>query len=233
MNDSERLKREKLKEALWKVEMMEEDADYNELPEPMLSKGFRREIKRLNKMPLSSLKADKRKRWEKRLAVAVVVFITTILFNKPVKALVRSLVEVRNINYNGKISFEYDIKEGHNVPEYLEEKYIPGWIPEGYELDKMMWYERDVTLICSADYINSDGHVIYFVQNIVSKGKSRYAAGADFDVVFINDIEGKLYTGLELNGLDWNDESYAYSIDYSNLTEEEVVKIAESLVKYK
>lgn len=235
MNDSERLKREKLKEALWRAENMEEDIDYSNLPEPILSKKFRKEIKRLDEMAVVIEKNNRRrmKNWEKWIVAAAVLMFVIILSAKPVNAIVKGIIEIRYINHGGYTTYEYDIKEDNKKLECLEEKYIPGWVPEGYELEKMTWYDREDTGMCAAEYINEDGKCIGFIQSIPEVGGRKDSEDAIVTIVNINGNEGRLYTNLMLNGLKWDDEKYIYSINFDDLTEEEVVKIAESLIEYK
>ncbi len=227
--------KEKLKAALWEAELRDDrnSKNYDDMPEIKFSKDFEAKVDEFEKMAGKVERKHKKKVvWKVIGTVAAAILLMFVFANKTVQANLRALVEFAYKDRIVRTEMDYDVKYDYDAPKVLEEKYVPGWVPEGYTLDKMTWYEREGATMCGVTYRNDEGEKISFGQKTVYVKTTKETEGAIVTQVDINGNEGRLYTNLGLNGLYWTDGRYAYSIDYDNLTDEEVIEIAESIILY-
>ncbi|MBN1134398.1 MAG: DUF4367 domain-containing protein [Methanosarcinaceae archaeon] len=168
----------------------------------------------------------------------------------------QSIIEYRNFKVNTGITdeeFEFEIPEGAEVinigdfenllPEEitLEEAQdaskfdiiLPSYLPEGYEFNYAMLINNTIGVLnleeaVTLTYSNSE-NVFIISEKFYEGEKEADSIMGNNESVFINDVEGKLYTMYgDFKMLQWEIGNAMISIS-GFLEEDELIKIAESM----
>lgn len=141
------------------------------------------------------------------------------------RAEVFNLIIESNEKYLG---IKVEEKDSTIAPRELKGDYMPNYIPEGFELDSVEEYGE--TRIIT--YINKNEQKILF--NKASNGTS-FQIDSENSIKKDIDIKGMKAIALikeDSNTLFWNNEESSFYI-FSDIKLEELIKIAESLIKNK
>lgn len=169
------------------------------------------------------------KPWKFKWGIVAAVFVGCIIMSVPVYGTVRQAVEMIFTRNEFFTTINYDVQSDKEVPEYIENKYIPQYVPEGFIVEKMYFYDDEKVKVCAISYINEQGGSIYFDQSTLDGANRKHDEGASVTQIEIKGYEAYLYTNLKNNALFWTDDEYAYSINFSGVSEEEIIKMAESI----
>ncbi len=152
-----------------------------------------------------------------------------LVISVPVYGVVRQAVEMIFTKNDYFTTIKYDVQSDVQIPEYIEHKYVPEWVPEDFSVEKMYFYEDEQVKVCAINYVNDEGGSIYFDQSTLDGANRKHDEGAVVTQVEVAGCTAYLYTNLKSNGLFWTDEEYAFSINYSGVSDEDIIKMAESL----
>lgn len=220
MND----KRAILKAALLELEKEEDLQNQVKLQEDFSDMDVRfDEFKRKN--PAKKYIRQRKMKW----GIVAAAFVGCIIMSVPVYGTVRQAVEMIFTRNEFFTTITYDVQSDLNVPEYIENKYIPQYIPEGFVTEKMYFYGDEKVKVCAISYINGQGGNIYYDQSTLDGANRKHDDGATVTKIEVNGYEAYLYTNLKSNALFWTDDEYAYSINFSGVSEAEIIQMAESV----
>ena len=114
-----------------------------------------------------------------------------------------------------------------NLPSTIQEYYLPGFLPEGYELK----VTEDFKVMYKMKYFNQDGVKIEFQQFAIKAAHmSIDTEGTTYENIKINGNSGIYFSNKGYQNFIWNDGRYGYSLS-SKITKEELRKVAESVKK--
>lgn len=216
-----------LKEAL-KISMEEdlENVTANESLEKdhIFSPAFEKKMQTLIKKTNKKHVKIKRLRVRKSIIAASLILIIVTGF------MTVEGVRIPMIKLTEKIYAEFSeiFFENHDniqVPQMIEEVYIPGYIPEGYvlteEVDEMrsmhfLFYTNDKGQRISVEQLVFGVHMAVDTEDIVT------------EEITINDMNGIIYTKRGLTSIIVNDNRYVHFVSGYE-SREELIKIVESL----
>lgn len=95
-----------------------------------------------------------------------------------------------------------------------------------------VWYDEEKTMSISERYENNKGERIILGQSVLCAGISKQTEGAIVRNIEINGYNAIWYTNLGLDGISWTDNEYSFSVDYDNLTDEDLIKITNNIIIY-
>ena len=124
-----------------------------------------------------------------------------------------------------RISFE--VPEGVEVPETIEERYVLTHIPDGYEQIEDFESPR----LVGSDYADAEGNTLSFTQASYSGLHAILdTENAEFEELQINGYKGYYLVEEELKRLIWENGAYCFHISSSNKLElEELICMAETI----
>ncbi len=164
----------------------------------------------------------------KRVASVTIAFVLMFTLSLSVEAVRSSLLELI-IQIGEDFSNVYvDNSSDSDLPQIIEEKYLPTYIPEGYEVSKV----EDNVNILRYEYINSEGNFIEYNQApIVGSSFGVNTEDSELVPILINGCEGfYCETKTNANVVFWNTDEYMFFIIADNVVSlDELIIIAESI----
>ena len=216
---------DKMKQALAELESSEDvvnaqvlSDEFADWEEKFADFKKRRSVNEMNK-PVRKF------RWGLVAAAVLCCFVISV----PVYGVVRQAVEMIFTKNDYFTTINYDVQPEVEAPEFIEHKFIPAWVPEGFVTEKMYFYDGEQVKVCAISYVSDDGCSIYFDQSTLDGANRKHDDGAVVTQVEVAGNAGYLYTNLKVNALFWTNEEYAFSINYSGVSEDDIIKMAESL----
>ena len=118
------------------------------------------------------------------------------------------------------------ITNNEDIPAVIVfQKIQPQYIPDGFEMSRLSDYEDSCLIL----YSNSQNNIISYSQQInYDSNLTTDTEGAEIETVYINSLEGIMYTNKDFNKIIFGNEKY-YFILYGQVSKEELYKIAESI----
>lgn len=139
---------------------------------------------------------------------------------------------VQVLNFLVTIDKEYtavslgESESNWNIPPEVSNMYVPSYIPEGYWLDNII-NEKTIKII---NYINGEGKTIKFREYNSSTNANFDSEDADiFKSLKINGVNGLFVLKNEMATVSWKYDDRIFAI-YAQLSEDEIVHIAESVI---
>lgn len=176
-------------------------------------------------------KRKKNNRILKRVALRVAVFIAILTIGFAITFATVEAFKITVINFIIEQKDKFSIislPESNNVsvPAELKGRYYPYYLPRGYEIESTFVDDSGVEIL----YINKNNEKInycYFDKDAM--------AGIDTEnrietSVLINGIKGSMFNKNRHNILVFSLDEYIFIIE-GNITQEEMIKIAESIKK--
>lgn len=222
----------RLKELLWLAELEDMLAENIDETPVVYSARFRRNILKYQKIAAGNMHGYSGiiRDFYKSAAVFVAAVLSSFIFSGTAYAAYRGIIEYHIVDYGDHSEIRYEISDYSELPAYLEDKYMLGYVPDGYELEKSDEYntmKQDV-------YVDSNGNELLFLQRIIGPDeKSRL--NTEYSVVeeiSVNGIKATyIYnTKLEFNMIVWCDDSYLFEITSFAISKDELIEIAENII---
>lgn len=215
----------KLKSAfeLYNQRMIESLPTDEELSKISFSETFERKMKKL-------LSLQKKTYYKlintvgKRVAIIVLTLIISLTATTfSVKALREAVIEFITETYEKftRVSIEQD--GPHLVVEF--KKTQPKYIPDGFDITVEDEYDE----FCRIVYRNSENIPICYSQQINNDSNfTTDTEGANFERIYINSLEGIMYSNKDFNKIVFGNEKYFFTLD-GKIPMEELQKMAESI----
>ncbi len=216
---------DKMKRALAELELDEDGKNSRVLSEDMLDWEEQFALFKKQQAVKDKKKPARKFRWGLVAAAVACCLVIAV----PVYGVVRQAVEMIFSKNDYFTTINYDVQSDVQVPEYIEYKYVPAWVPDGFTVEKMYFYGDEQVKVCAISYVNDDGGSIYFDQSTLDGANRKHDEGAVVTQVEVGGRVAYLYTNLAVNGVFWADDEYAFSINYSGVSNEDIIKMAESL----
>lgn len=160
----------------------------------------------------------------RRSIVAASLIIIIIAASMSVEALRLPVIKLTEKIYTEFSEILFNNEENIEVPETIEDVYVPSYIPDGYTLLE----EEDMKLMHFMVYSNENEQEIMVEQFTLSVSMAVDTEGITTEDITINKMNGIIYTKRGLTTIIINDNRYVHLISgYEN--REEIIKIAESL----
>lgn len=218
---------QKLKEALkvinqWEYENLHLETLEEVIPSPRYQKRMERLIKRQNQSYWKYVNTV-----GKRVAVFAVVLMLTFALPMSVSAVREPIVEFFVNVYEKFLEFFYDEDDIARAPEEIEKVYTLGYVPEGYELEQRVVFDKRVKTI----WKNSLGETIVFSQLLFENFHSMDSEFSNYKRITIFDIDIAFIEKNNNYSFYWNSNEYAYSLIITeNVTLEECIMLIESII---
>ena len=217
----------KLKEAFREINEWEyENLHLDTLEEVIPSTRYRKRMERL-------IKRQKQPYWRyvntvgKRVAILVVAIALTSALPMGVSAVREPVVEFFVNVYEKFVEFFYDEDDIARAPEEIEKVYTLGYVPEGYELEQRVVFDKRVKTI----WKNSLGETIVFSQLLFENFHSMDSEFSNYKRITIFDIDIAFIEKNNNYSFYWNSNEYAYSLIITeNVTLEECIMLIESII---
>lgn len=157
--------------------------------------------------------------------VAASLILVIVTASMSVEAIRIPVIRLTEKIYKEFSEIMFENKDDIEVPQKIEEVYVPAYIPEGYtlteEVDNMrsmhFWY-----------YTNEEGQEISVEQFVFRVSMSVDTEGITTEEITINDMNGIIYTKRGLTTIIVNDNRYVHFVSGYE-SREELIKIVESL----
>lgn len=230
-------RKSKIRVALLLAELADISKECLAVTQAVYSREYREKILQYHKLAvknMESLYTAGRQHYSKA-AVFIGILLSSLMITRTAYATYNYWVSSVMVDCQTHSSIQYEIPEGTRILTYLEEKYVPGYVPEGYELVQTSGYDSADAAVCSVRYEKQDVGSISYWQTIVASETERInTENASVEEVFINHLTGYYIDNpaLEFKLLIWYDEAYQYVIYSNQLTKEEMVEIATSIRRY-
>lgn len=160
----------------------------------------------------------------KKVAIIVLTFLIALTATTfGVKAIRESVIEFITETFEKftRISIESD--NNSNATEF--KKTQPKYIPEGFKISRSSDYEDSYLII----YSDSQNNIISYSQQInYDSIITTDTEGAEIETVYINSLEGIMYSNKGYNNIIFGNENYFFTL-YSDASMEELYKMAESI----
>jgi len=159
----------------------------------------------------------------KSIAAALLIVIVAAA-SMQVEAVRLPVIRLTEKIYTEFSEILFNNEENIEVPETIEDVYVPAYIPEGYTLTE----EEDMTLMHFFVYSNDKDQVIYVDQHTLGVSMAVDTEGITTEEITINGMNGIIYSKRGLTTIIVNDNRYVHMISGYE-SREEIIKIAESL----
>lgn len=192
-----------------------------------LSDDFIRKMDNLRKDYKRKIARKKRLTYAKKIAASILIIaglgFGALMMSKPVRATVQNII-IQWLDKYTKFEFQSDSKE----IEFKE--FTLGYLPEGFE---------------ETDYFSAAAHVIIEYKDLIGNELIfEYSLSEGLNIAFdneysthntikLNDLDAHLFESDDedrINYLLWISEGHTFTIG-SNLSAEEIIKIAENIVE--
>ena len=160
----------------------------------------------------------------KRVAIIVLTLIISLTATTfSVKALREAVIEFITETYEKftRVSIEKD--DNDIVVEF--KKTQPKYIPDGFDIAVEDEYDE----FCRIVYRNLEDLPISYSQQINSDSNfTTDTEGTNFERIYINSLEGIMYSNKDFNKIVFGNEKYFFTLD-GKISMEELLKMAESI----
>ena len=197
-----------LKEAFQEIDKWEyENLHLEALEEVIPSPAY---IKRMERL----MKWQKRSCWKyvntvgKRIAMIAVVIALTLGLSMSVSAVREPVVKFFVHIYERFVEFFYDDDVVTKAPSTIETVYTLGYVPEGYELESCGIEGLGTRII----WVNDADEQIVFSQRTLDGNNLLDYENADYEIVYIENMEIALASKNGARYCFWNCEEYRYSL---------------------
>lgn len=187
------------------------------------SAEFERRMKRLIKKANIKYININKFRIRRSIAAASIIIIMAAA-SMHVEAVRLPVIRLTEKIYTEFSEILFNNEENIEVPETIEDVYVPAYIPKGYTLKE----EEDMRLMHFFVYTNEKEQIIYVDQFTLGVSMAVDTEGITTEEITINGMNGIIYSKRGLTTIIVNDNSYVHMISGYE-SREEIIKIAESL----
>lgn len=160
----------------------------------------------------------------RRSIVAATLTIIIAAASMSVEAVRFPVIKLTEKIYSEFSEILFSNEDNIDVPETIEDFYVPAYIPEGYTLID----EQNLKLMYFLVYSNEKDEHIHVGQNTLSVSMAVDTEGITTEEITIKDMNGIIYSKRGLTTVIVNDNSYVYTVSGYE-SREEIIKIVESL----
>ena len=194
-------------------------ADYHSF-----SSGFEKKMKQLIKKAKIKYISINRFRIRRSIAAASLILII-LTASMSVEAVRMPIIRLTEKIYTEFSEIIFENEDNIEVPEKIEEVYVPSYIPEGYTLKEEV---NDMRSMHFFFYTNEEGQELSVEQLVLGVHMSVDTEGITTEEITINGLSGIIYTKRGLTSIIVNDNRYVHFISGYE-SREELIKIVESL----
>ena len=161
----------------------------------------------------------------RRSIVAASLLIVIAAASMSVEALRLPVIRLTEKIYTEFSEILFDNEENIDVPEFIEDVYVPAYMTEGYTL---LEESNDMKLMHFMVYSNEKDQLIMVDQFTLSVSMAVDTEGITTEEITIKDMNGIIYSKNGLTTIIINDNNYVHMVSgYEG--REEIIRIAESL----
>ncbi len=194
-------------------------ADYHSF-----SSGFEKKMKQLIKKAKIKYISINRFRIRRSIAAASLILII-LTASMSVEAVRMPIIRLTEKIYTEFSEIIFENEDNIEVPEKIEEVYVPSYIPEGYTLKEEV---NDMRSMHFFFYTNEEGQELSVEQLVLGVHMAVDTEGITTEEITINGLSGIIYTKRGLTSIIVNDNRYVHFVSgYED--REELIKIVESL----
>lgn len=157
--------------------------------------------------------------------VASLLIIIIAAASMGVEAIRLPVVRLTEKIYKEFSEILFENKDNIDVPQKIEDVYIPAYIPKGYTLKEEVNNMRSMYFLI---YTNNKEQEISVEQFTLSVGMAVDTEGITTEDITINEMSGIIYTKRGLTTIIVNDNSYVHLVSGYE-SREELIKVTESL----
>ena len=194
-------------------------ADYHSF-----SSGFEKKMKQLIKKAKIKYISINRFRIRRSIAVASLMLII-LTASMSVEAVRMPIIRLTEKIYTEFSEIIFENEDNIEIPEKIEEVYVPSYIPEGYTLKEEV---NDMRSMHFFFYTNEEGQELSVEQLVLGVHMAVDTEGITTEEITINGLSGIIYTKRGLTSIIVNDNRYVHFISGYE-SREELIKIVESL----
>ena len=194
-------------------------ADYHSF-----SSGFEKKMKQLIKKAKIKYISINRFRIRRSIAAASLILII-LTASMSVEAVRMPIIRLTEKIYTEFSEIIFENEDNIEVPEKIEEVYVPSYIPEGYTLKEEV---NDMRSMHFFFYTNEDGQEISVEQLVLGVHMAVDTEGITTEKITINGMSGIIYTKRGLTSIIVNDNRYVHFVSGYE-SREELIKVVESL----
>lgn len=194
-------------------------ADYHSF-----SSGFEKKMKQLIKKAKIKYISINRFRIRRSIAAASLILII-LTASMSVEAVRMPIIRLTEKIYTEFSEIIFENEDNIEVPEKIEEVYVPSYIPEGYTLKEEV---NDMRSMHFFFYTNEEGQELSVEQLVLGVHMAVDTEGITTEEITINGLSGIIYTKRGLTSIIVNDNRYVHFVSgYED--REELIKVVESL----
>ncbi len=161
----------------------------------------------------------------RRSIVAASLILIILTASMSVEAVRMPVIRLTEKIYTEFSEILFENKDNIEVPEKIEEVYIPSYIPEGYTLTEEVDDMRSMHFFF---YTNEEGQELSVEQLVLGVHMAVDTEGITTEEITINGMSGIIYSKRGLTTIIVNDNRYVHFVSgYED--REELIKIVESL----
>lgn len=165
-------------------------------------------------------------RFKIRRSIAAASLILIVLTaSMSVEAVRMPVIRLTEKIYTEFSEILFENEDNIEVPQKIEEVYIPAYIPEGYVLTEVI---DDMKSMHFLFYTNEEGQEISIEQLTFNVSMAVDTEGITTEEITINGMDGIIYTKRGLTSIIVNDNRYVHFVSGYE-SREELIKVVESL----
>ena len=157
--------------------------------------------------------------------VAASLILIVLTASMSVEAVRMPVIRLTEKIYTEFSEILFENEDNIEVPEKIEEVYVPAYIPEGYILKEEV---NDMRSMHFFFYTNEEGQEISVEQMTFNVSMAVDTEGITTEEITINGMSGIIYTKRGLTSIIVNDNRYVHFVSGYE-SREELIKIVESL----
>lgn len=157
--------------------------------------------------------------------VAASLILIVLTASMSVEAIRMPVIRLTEKIYTEFSEILFENEDNIEVPEKIEEVYVPAYIPEGYTLKEEV---NDMRSMHFFFYTNEEGQEISVEQMTFNVSMAVDTEGITTEKITINGMSGIIYTKRGLTSIIVNDNRYVHFVSGYE-SREELIKIVESL----
>ena len=157
--------------------------------------------------------------------VAASLILIVLTASMSVEAVRMPVIRLTEKIYTEFSEILFENEDNIEVPEKIEEVYVPAYIPEGYILKEEVNNMRSMHFFF---YTNEEGQEISVEQMTFNVSMAVDTEGITTEEITINGMSGIIYTKRGLTSIIVNDNRYVHFVSGYE-SREELIKIVESL----
>lgn len=156
--------------------------------------------------------------------VAASLILIIVTASMSVEAIRLPIIRLTEKIYTEFSEILFENEDNIEVPQKIEDVYIPAYIPEGYTLTEEV---NDMRSMFFLYYTNENGQEISVEQFTFNVSMAVDTEGITTEEITINGMKGIIYSKRGLTTIIVNDNSYVHMISGYE-SREELIKVAES-----